>query len=332
MMGTPTRINLCKFGLGTLLTVCGVLHADFEQALGYYRDGKIAEARSKIRPLCSDSAEPRVRLLCAALSTDAETARRLGLSLVDDTNASDTIQAQAHLLVGDFLTARESYTRAVFHYSRASAILTEGLYKYASALVRAGDADSAINLLSRGPDEGPESRRKAYHLGTAFLAKKNYPEAAKAFRAAMKTSGDSWYEAAVGGAYVAAVELGHYEEAEGLKESLEKNGPFLLDRHAEKHRIEPGQKSSGHITDRTSTNKSGPYSLQVGAFASAENAASYRKELKKTFGTVRILETDRGENVLHRVRVGLFKTEEDALAFGEKQLRPRDIPFRVIAE
>ncbi len=329
--GTLIRMNLFRVGLPALLVTWSSLFADFEQALVFYRDGEVSAARKEIEGLCGDSAEPRVRLLCAALSTDAEVARQLSRGLIDDPDASDTIQAQAHLLLGDHLTAEKSHTRAAFHYSRSAQLLTEGIYKYASALVRAGNADSAVSLLHEGTTNPLTDPERSYYLGIALLADSLYSQAVEAFKAAMKRPEDAWYEAAAGGAYAAAVELGHTEEAERLSTLLEKHGPYLLDRRAQKHRIQTRAKAP---KETRTTNPSGRsrYSLQVGAFSSAENAESYRIELKKTFGTVRILEAESGGTVLHKVRVGLFDSEEGALAFGEKQLRPRDILFRVVAE
>jgi rare lipoprotein A len=56
----------------------------------------------------------------------------------------------------------------------------------------------------------------------------------------------------------------------------------------------------------------GPFTIQVGAFIDRSNAVRLMAELQKTYTAVSITELKTSENTYYRVRVGRFRTREEA--------------------
>ncbi len=59
---------------------------------------------------------------------------------------------------------------------------------------------------------------------------------------------------------------------------------------------------------------SGNFTFQVGAFANRENAERLKRKLDEKYKNAHISVYDRGDKTFYRVRVGTFKTLEDAVA------------------
>jgi tetratricopeptide (TPR) repeat protein len=74
------------------------------------------------------------------------------------------------------------------------------------------------------------------------------------------------------------------------------------------------------------------YALQVGAFASEENAVRAARELRNTFDTVSLIKVTAESSTVYRVRLGSFSSEQEALDWGERTLRPAGRLFRVVVE
>jgi rare lipoprotein A len=58
---------------------------------------------------------------------------------------------------------------------------------------------------------------------------------------------------------------------------------------------------------------SGNFTFQVGAFANRENAERLKHKLDEQYKNAHITRYDRGDKIFYRVRVGAFKTLEDAI-------------------
>ena len=58
---------------------------------------------------------------------------------------------------------------------------------------------------------------------------------------------------------------------------------------------------------------SGNFTFQVGAFANRENAEKLKRKLYEQYKNAHITRYDRGDKIFYRVRVGAFKTLEDAV-------------------
>ena len=58
---------------------------------------------------------------------------------------------------------------------------------------------------------------------------------------------------------------------------------------------------------------SGNFTFQVGAFVNRENAERLRRKLEEQYKNAHITRYDRGDKIFYRVRVGAFKTLEDAV-------------------
>jgi len=58
---------------------------------------------------------------------------------------------------------------------------------------------------------------------------------------------------------------------------------------------------------------SGNFTFQVGAFANRENAERLKRKLDGQYKNAHITRYDRGDKIFYRVRLGAFKTLEDAV-------------------
>jgi rare lipoprotein A len=58
---------------------------------------------------------------------------------------------------------------------------------------------------------------------------------------------------------------------------------------------------------------SGNFTFQVGAFVNRENAERLKRKLDEQYKNAHITVYDRGDQVFYRVRVGTFRTLEDAV-------------------
>ena len=58
---------------------------------------------------------------------------------------------------------------------------------------------------------------------------------------------------------------------------------------------------------------SGNFTFQVGAFSNRENAERLKRKLDEQYKNAHITRYDRGDKIFYRVRVGAFKTLEDAV-------------------
>jgi rare lipoprotein A len=62
----------------------------------------------------------------------------------------------------------------------------------------------------------------------------------------------------------------------------------------------------------------GPFTIQVGSFISRSNAISLMEELKRAYKDVYITELKTTENTYYRVRLGKFKTRDEAYRFATR--------------
>ncbi len=74
------------------------------------------------------------------------------------------------------------------------------------------------------------------------------------------------------------------------------------------------------------------YTLQTGAFGLESNALNMKNDLNRNFKNVTIIEQKSGDRTLHKVRVGRFKSQQEALSFAAAKLRPKKIKFRIVKE
>jgi len=72
------------------------------------------------------------------------------------------------------------------------------------------------------------------------------------------------------------------------------------------------------------------YTIQVGAFASKENADNLVKRLTGKYGDITVSTTGSGDQTLFRVRVGTFQKKEDAAAFADKLIIEAGLSARVM--
>ena len=62
----------------------------------------------------------------------------------------------------------------------------------------------------------------------------------------------------------------------------------------------------------------GPFTIQVGSFISRSNAVSLMEELQRAYKDVCITELKTSENTYYRVRLGTFKTRDEAYRFATR--------------
>jgi cell division septation protein DedD len=77
--------------------------------------------------------------------------------------------------------------------------------------------------------------------------------------------------------------------------------------------------------------REGAFTIQAGAFASADNAAALHKKLVSRFDNVRVVVEPVNGAIFHKIHVGSFADEQSAKSFAERSLTPAGYSWRVIA-
>lgn len=332
---------------------------DIEIGTALIDRGKLVEGREYIeRAYKKDPSEPRAKLAYARILSDAATAAELYKEVAAAGGAAPSTRALALFELGCYEYARADYGTAFSCFSKAQAMSGSTAYQHMAALSMYGKADydkaQATWLAITSQRDDDTGRMALYHLGNTFCKQEKYDQALNCYTRAARERNEPWAAAALAGACMAATTLDNAEGSARLcgqfrelyphaPETAEVNA-FLADRESAPVAQRPDtgdfaraeqavpEQTVPEQTDRESTPKHQRYALQVGAFRSYENAHRLRATMARDFARVTVKKVETGGSILHKVRVGSYLTQEDALEFGEKHLRRIGAKFRVVKE
>jgi cell division septation protein DedD/signal recognition particle subunit SEC65 len=327
---TPSQINVL------------LQSGDYSQARG------LSEKAYRENP--SDLA---IVLLYAKTMQDAVRALDLYKKIAADTLFPDSLRSEAYFRLGCAAYIKGRFQKAGIYLKKA-APLPENRTGYAARCLNAvhDTADTAFcALLSHqaADTSSYEGKMACYFLGLFCFAKKDYAASLRHFNASAGTTSDTqwWACGSYAGAYHSALSLGRSEEAASILAHLKRVYPQYL----EKNQM-PKVKTAAATPTRKDTAvwlphdqgakneaaaakapaRKGTFSLQVGAFGSAENAGSLKTDLGKRYSPVSIMAAIVGDKPIFRVRVGVFDAKESAQAFGDTALTKKGLKFRIVED
>lgn len=352
--------SLVRFS--TILIFFGTFSGADDAAIGLslLSQGKHAEASEYIsRAYNSNRTLPANIYAFATITTDGTSAKMLFNAVAGDSSAPDSLRSKALFRLGCLYESIDKYDSAYSSFSEASALYASNEYAHRSALaaLKSGNISEAEKIWATmtSLDDTAFSSKALYYLGHIAYKQGDLDQAIIRYTNAAKTADISLEAAALAHAYNILVQKNDHEKIESYKKRLLKQHPFILEPLSlpdsavseanewkvaiEESDILSRAASNDHAvkeeTAGTSTKKEDEttgFTLQVGAFSSAENAKRLANKLKKDFKTVSIIKTKTDNSVLNRVRVGSFNTEQEAVEFGEKNFRKKNIAFRVVKE
>jgi len=291
------------------------------------RQGHIDEAREYLaRAYAADSLSAAAQFAYAGVVADGARAERLYAAVERNAGAPTDMRCEAALRLGDACYCRGEYAGAYSWYEKAwrrdpSPRCGRLLARAALAMGEAGKAEAVLGPLAAGKDSAVVSQ-SLYYRGKCALALGRYEQAFSYFEKASQCADCAHGAAALYGAAAASRRLDNTNQMERLRQTLAQRYTFLLESQMLSRDV-----ASGENPARTGGAPEA-YTLQVGAFASLENARKLCRRLEARFRDVTIAAAPDGK--LHRVRIGSFATESEAAAYGEKHLKSEGMAYRVI--
>jgi tetratricopeptide (TPR) repeat protein len=338
-----------RAGLSALLCAGAVLAgmSDARLSLSLLARGNVEDARAHaIRGYDADSTVALNRFALARVTSDAVRACALYGSVAEKETAADSIRAAAHAALGEYHFVAGEYDTAAALFGRAAAVNGDPRYLDAKAvaLLAAADTAGAEPLLVAA---AAASDRGLFRLGFLFYARGRYEEALRSFGRGGESGDPSIAAPSLAMAAASATLARKGEEAAGYAAELSHRFPFVLERDLLPSVEVPAGRASKRRADLAEVTevdepvggmrgaaggRDGRYTIQVGAFGRVENARRLRAELGERFGTVTVVAEPGGTGTLHKVRIGAFDSEQKALDYGERMLRPLGMSFRVVKE
>ena len=300
--------------------------------------------------------DPETALLYAKTMQDVPRALELFKKIAADTLFPDSVRGEAYFRLGAaayvkgrFQKAGVFLKKAMLH-SKNQAIIAA---RYLTAVHDTADSACINSLKQQIADTSLHEVRIAdYYLGILYFLKKEYAASLAHFTASAGTSDTlSWSCASYAGAYSCAVSLARTEEAAAILAHLKRVYPQYLEKSAIL-KVKLGAVTA-HVRKDTTTwlqadtasvkkpvkgagakvpAQKSMFSLQVGAFGSAQNAGTLKTELAKRYSPVSVVAALVQDKPIYRVRVGVFGSRETAQAFGDSALAKKGLQFRIVED
>jgi tetratricopeptide (TPR) repeat protein len=259
-----------------------------------------------------------------------------GFALPADSGESLMRAGDRCFVEADYACASRSYRQASALSSRTQLRVRLGVALTAEGSYAA--ADSAFALLRAEPGR---QRMAAFYLGNVRYAQHDYEAALNNYAAAQAVPDTAcWYAAALAGRAICAERLGYVSMAGQYRRDLERRFPGSLEKKLFAQGFAPFSTDSSQtfasLPSRApataSTDASGSFTVQVGSFATIENATRTQEKLLKEFDGVLVSAGQVEARTYYRVRMGSFTSEEEAEAFAKSRLAPRGIDYKVIKQ
>jgi cell division septation protein DedD len=352
--------NIRPFPLFFAVFVCSAFNsgATTSDAQSLLLNGDYAGARALMQKEYRENpADPATALLYAETMQDAATALEFFKRISTDTLVPDSLRSQAYFRCACAAYVKGRFQKANGYLKKAVRLSADRTILEARYLAGIHDtADTAFLAWTRqqAADTSSDDGKIAnYFLGLVYVSRKDFTSSLACFNASAQASDSLWWTcASIAGAYTSAVSLSRSEEAASILVHLKRVYPRYLEKALTTPKAKPvaagapvrkdttavrtadtaAQKKEPYSTvSRTPEHKS-TYSLQVGAFGSADNAGSLRADLGKRYSPVSVMAVLVQDKPIYRVRVGVFTTKENAQAFGDTALTKKGLKFRVVED
>lgn len=257
------------------------------------------------------------------------------------TSLPDSLRFTAYRRLGDYAAIRKDYATAVLQYKTASHLIKDNqlLITLARTEIAAGNpsgAQSTLNtLITR--NRTPDTLQANYYLGLIALQRSLFDSALLFFnRTGPIDSLNAWSIAAAAGKLECALRLkktdtiGHLEkQLKPFRSRLLEEDLLLLAATQQPSSSEQPQPVVASLLEPGSASDT-LYTLQIGAFSSADNAANLVKRLKGQFSGVYTLAVTIADQQFYRVQIGRFTSKADAENYGNDSLTRAGITFRAV--
>jgi tetratricopeptide (TPR) repeat protein len=325
-----------------LLALSYLLVRTFELNASTGTAGTAKDAKTLEMAYRKDPADLNKRFAYADVAP-CSTAIRLYTEITRSEKAADSLKALSFGRLGDYCFARKDYKASVENYRQAAkkSSLPVFRHKWALASMAAGEDDAAQSLWhTLSLEYGDEFSSMAnYYLGLLQVRKGNYKDAMSLFMKSGKPDVKHyWTIASLAGKLECASRLGLSEKVKEFSEQLKPYQKNLLERDLSGFSavatasLRSGSSEKMDLASELDSVSSslGLYTLQVGAFGSAENARNLQKKLSKEFKDVTMVEAKPGEQVFYRVRIGSFVSREEAQKFASESLTGTGLKYTVV--
>lgn len=292
--------------------------------------------------LSGNTSDP-LKTLAIAKETPCSTAVRLYSDLSRSETVNDSVKAIAFCRLGDYNLTLKEYSKAIESYRQAAKISSIPLYrhKWAFASMAAGDYDAAQSLWhTLSLEYGDEVSQMAnYYLGLLQLKKTNYQGALNFFMKTGKANPQHyWTIASLAGKLECVSRLGMTDKVKLYSEQLKPFQKELLEKDIIALSVSDfPQTATDSLSATNQLQKSNEvndssvlFTLQIGAFGSAENASNLQKKLSQRFKDVSVIKAKPGEQIFYRVRIGSFTTKESAQLFATDSLTNSGLNYTIV--
>lgn len=316
---------------------------DLENGLKSLSNGDYVTAMNHIKKAYQqDPASALVQFVYATALSDVQEALPLYFKIGSNVSASDSLRSEAYYRCALYYFSWEMEDSAEYWATKAATLKAHAKISHLCARIafNAGKyehAEKVWNAMRTAKNDSMVSMIQ-YYRANALYKQNKFTSAYDAYVNSLKGGQKPWSVASIGGAYLSALHLHDSIRYAPLYREIQRNYPILLESMPLKEK--PGSvspKSVSHpASHKIKTSKASPgkgnifYTLQVGAFGAVDNARKLVAELKKDFTHITIKKEYAEGMLLHKVRIGLFPSEEAARDYGERLLRPRKLEFRVV--
>jgi tetratricopeptide (TPR) repeat protein len=342
--------------LSSLLFAEGAPGVVLSEDYGMISNGDVDGSRSRIEKAYGENpSDPATTLLYAKTMQDVPRALDLFKKIAADESLPDSIRGEAYFRLGCAAAMKGKFQKAGVYLKKAEQLSKDRSIdrsivaaRYITAVRDTTDSASMSSLRQQAADTTSfEGKIANYFLGLFYFAKKEYAVSLAHFTASVDASDTLWWTcASYAGAYSSAVSLGRSEEAAAILAHLKRVYPQYLEKNAVTKATSSAvtthvrnNASAGTQSDTASVKKTAKvsvqkstFSLQVGAFGSAQNAGALKTDLAKRYSPVSVVAALVQDKPIYRVRVGVFGSRETAQAFGDSALTKKGLQFRIVED
>ncbi len=298
----------------------------------------------------NDPLSPYTQYAYALTVQSATEAEKLYKKVIENKKASDSLRSEASYKLGCLYYLQKDFDNAIVQFALAEKYSDNEKNRHmrAQASLIKGDYDISEILWKTEIQNSSETKNSkvSYYLGNTYYMQGKYDKAFNYYSKASTLNNKPWNAPAYIGTYLSSIHSNNSSKRVELYKDIHKMySLFLESKLLKEHDVQGGGARNSDISSdddfsnidfQKQSNTPGRnsqkifYTLQVGAYLSNKNAKKAGKKMKKFFDNIKIIKEETNKKTYYKVRIGTFFDENEALIFGEKQLKLKKIKYRVI--
>lgn len=295
------------------------------------KNGDIAEAKAQFEQAVKRNPADYNAALSYVSTLPAKDALRAADSMSRAANTPGWVKAACLRIIGDHSILKEDYKKAADAYFQASKTDSASAYRHLHALAIAMDGQT-------------EAARVIWNEIALNKADKLSDEAARMLAQLPKPAVAPQPAAAVSPPVAAPANQTNTPPAQAAAPPVNPQPAAPINKPSDP----PAQPPAASVNQPSNTPAKTPppvnantkptvdrtptetvFTIQVGAFATKENADNLVKRLTGKYDDITVTATANGDQTLYRVRVGSFKWKEEAAAFADRLIIEAGLSARV---